>query len=1323
MGVSGSKQSDRSPEGLRHAATPEGLRHTRWPRTSAWRRAPALRSACAVVICLGIWIAAPSAQPPQAPIAEYAGSEVIVKFSPQAPAARRAALLGAINARLVRRFDTLDIHHVRLPRGLSVEAAVASFSASGDVVFAQPNYIRRAVESAPPNDPFWLNNQLWGLQKIHARDVWNTYTTGTNAVVVAGIDTGVDYTHPDLAANMWHNPGEIPGNGIDDDGNGYVDDVYGINALTHSGNPFDDNGHGTHTAGTLGAVGNNGTGVVGVNWTVKILACKFLDVGGSGSDAGAIECLDYIVALKNRGINIRVSNNSWGGYRGAGGVSQLLKDAFDRAGNAGILNVVAAGNGVWNGTTYVGTNNDTLPFDPASFTSPSIVSVAASDTLDRRAGFSNYGATSVDLAAPGVSITSTYPTGIFPSGYATGDGTSMAAPHVAGAAALLLAMRPDVPVAGLKSLLLANVTPVPQWNGRVVSNGRLDVFQAAVALNNNALPAVSLTGPANGATFTSPASIALAANASDSNGTVARVDFFANGLSIGTDATSPYAFTWTNVPVGTYALTAVATDNLGATGTSTAVNVTVVPPQPPPVLSISSTSVTFGRQLVGTVGTTPQAVTVINTGGSPLIFSSFNGAAPTASFTVGSGSGDFQGQTTCPLASPGLAAGGTCQFSFQFSPTMAGVRAFSLVLVDNATGSPHTIALSGTGFLVDEATVNQTIGTGGDNVRLLQNPGDGGWFWLVGDATICAGVSCPNTFGVNALGLLTAYARSGSSDPLHPLLVAAKKAGDAVVARYSAAALRPDPKPLPNSQELEFLIALAQVTGDAAYSTAAQAWFQFVLAQYPNAADRVDALLAKRSADGYRTVAAWDVASLIRNAKAAGNPDYAQAAAVRIREREADILLAGGGVLPGWKDTNIAHRWDACPSAPYCGPADNPFAYDHTLLAEGSLLWAFHDLPGFDAQIDEYRNYLLSRQDAQGSWDVGDAQIASYVAMGLAAVGGAGTEAAIRSAVAFFIANQLPSGGWPSFVMPGYTGAEYPEVDAEVVRAVATLYSTPSGTNVAVSPAQLSTLTFSTVTASGATTVVAINNSTVTTVQGGFAVVGGLTYEVHTTAAISGPITVCFSVPWVSTTADFANVRLLHGEGGVLVDRTITSGPFAPDFAARRVCGLVSSLSPFAVALRRGGTPPPVPGRMRGEGAVESGATRHAFEFRVTERASGADTGGVTYRRTTRARGKGRDREDRFDATAMTNADFSDAPGVSPGRTPAAGIDTVTFSGIGTWNGAAGYTFEARAVDAGEPGRGRDVFAITIRDGAGGVVASVNGTISAGNIQSLKMNP
>ena len=523
------------------------------------------RFGAAILVGMTVWIVTATGQRPDPRPAQYVPGEILVKFRPDASTARRNAVLEARSARLVRRFEALDLHHVRLRTGQTVEAALAAFQADPDVLSAQPNYIRYLTAPAPPNDPSWLDDSLWGLRKIMAQPAWTNFTSGDGTVVVADIDTGVNYNHPDLAANMWTNPGEIPGNGVDDDHNGYVDDVRGIDTVNHDSDPMDDHGHGTHTAGTIGAVGNNGIGVVGVSWNVKILACKFIAAGGSGTDAGAIECFNYITALKNRGINIRVSSNSWGAARDlTQPFPTTFKNAIDAAGNAGILNVFAAGN--------AGTNNDVTPFDPATFTSSSIVAVAASDGADNRAGFSNYGSTSVDLAAPGVSIRSTYG-----GGYGDLNGTSMATPHVAGAAALLFTQKPSLTVSAAKSLLLGNVDRLGAWTGLAVSGGRLNVFGAALANAGNLPPTVSIAAPLNGATLTVPPAVTVTATANDSDGTVSSVAFYANGSLIGTDTASPFSIPWSPA-AAIYTLTAVATDNLGVATTSAPVTVTVTAP-------------------------------------------------------------------------------------------------------------------------------------------------------------------------------------------------------------------------------------------------------------------------------------------------------------------------------------------------------------------------------------------------------------------------------------------------------------------------------------------------------------------------------------------------------------------------------------------------------------------------------------------------------------------------------------------------------------------------------------------------------------------------
>jgi hypothetical protein len=575
--------------------------------------------------------------------------------------------------------------------------------------------------------------------------------------------------------------------------------------------------------------------------------------------------------------------------------------------------------------------------------------------------------------------------------------------------------------------------------------------------------------------------------------------------------------------------------------------------------SLGSHSVRFAtKQLVGTTSAASQVVQVTSSGSAALLFSAFNGAPATASFTMGGG--DFHVQTNCPLAAPGLAVGSSCTFTFVFSPTAAGVRTANLLLTDNAPDSPQTIAASGSAFVVDDPTVTLTVGAGSSRLQALQNP-DGGWPFDVNfpDCGFGADVSCPNTIGITGLGLLAGYTRTGTVS----YLTSATAAGNLLVNLYNAAILK-TPQGLSHSQDVEFLMELGQLTGNATYTNTALAWFAIMESQYPNAADRVDLLFTMRDTQGLRSLAAWDAASFIRAAKAIGDVNYATAAASRVVARSAD-----------WQDTNPAHRWDQCPSQA-CGPADNPFAFDYTILAEGSLLWSFNDLPGFDAPISAYRTFLIAQQDPQGSWDVGDSQMTAYVLFGLAAVGGTGTDTAMSTAAAFYIVNQLPAGGWPGNVTPSGNADEFAEADAEVERAMQTLFSTQAGSNVVVAPAQLATLTFGTVTSAGLTSVVATAPSPATMTTRGFQIVDGLTYNVITTATIKNAITTCFTVPWITDAATFARARVMHLEKGVLVDRTLReSGPFEPDFGRKRVCGLTGSLNAFAIALQTADTTPP----------------------------------------------------------------------------------------------------------------------------------------------------
>ena len=358
-------------------------------------------------------------------------------------------------------------------RRLGTRAMIQTLRDNPDVEFAEPNYVIRV--DATPNDPSF--GALWGLRNIgqivngsagtagadiSAPQAWEV-TTGSPANVVGVIDTGVDYRHPDLAANMWSAPhafSVVVGGVVINCAAG----SHGFNAITNTCDPMDDHYHGTHVAGTIGAVGNNGVGITGVSWVTSMMGLKFLSSSGSGSTANAIKAIEFAIQAKaalGTAADVRILSNSWGG----GGYSQALKNQIDAAAAAEMLFVAAAGNS--------GLNTDTNPHYPSSYTSTNVIGVAATTNRDQRASFSNYGYNSVDLGAPGQTIVSTMPN----NGYASLNGTSMATPHVSGAAALMLAACPMTTVA-LKAALLGSVAPIASLNGITSTGGRLDVNAA-----------------------------------------------------------------------------------------------------------------------------------------------------------------------------------------------------------------------------------------------------------------------------------------------------------------------------------------------------------------------------------------------------------------------------------------------------------------------------------------------------------------------------------------------------------------------------------------------------------------------------------------------------------------------------------------------------------------------------------------------------------------------------------------------------------------------------------------------------------------------------
>lgn len=351
-----------------------------------------------------------------------------------------------------------NLFRLKIKGGESLESAVAALSKREGVLFAQPNYIYHAA--LVPNDPFYTIQ--WGLPKIGMEEAWNL-ATGSADVVVAVIDTGIDLNHPDLAGNLWTNPGEIPGNAIDDDGNGYVDDVHGWNSNASSSDIQDTVGHGTHVSGIIGAVGNNGVGVSGINWEASIVAVK-ASSGDSFTTLDLAEGIDYVTALKEENsVNVVAINASLGGPVNE---DLLLNQAIGGAGNAGILFVAAAGNN--------GTDNDVTPFYPASLFMPHVLSVAGTDENDALANFgggqaSNYGRRTVHLVAPGKNIQSTYRD----AGYLSLSGTSMSAPHVTGVLALLKAGDPNLDWIALKNKVLSSGAPLSSLASKTITGRRL----------------------------------------------------------------------------------------------------------------------------------------------------------------------------------------------------------------------------------------------------------------------------------------------------------------------------------------------------------------------------------------------------------------------------------------------------------------------------------------------------------------------------------------------------------------------------------------------------------------------------------------------------------------------------------------------------------------------------------------------------------------------------------------------------------------------------------------------------------------------------------
>ena len=383
----------------------------------------------------------------------YADGEILVKFREQVrtDSARTAQALKASGADVIRHLPHAGLSLVKVAGQETVEAAVKRLMQHPDIEYAEPNY-RRYAMALTPNDP--LYSSQWGLLKIQAPAAWST-GQGNKSVIVAMPDTGIDINHPDLNANLWLNTAEICNNGIDDDFNGFIDDCYGANIITKTGNGIDDEGHGTHVAGIIGAVGNNGVGVAGVNWFVSLMALKFMAANGIGSVADELDAINY---AKLKGA--RVVNMSFG----SSDPSEFERQAM--AGASSILFAAAACNNHQ--------NSDIFPCYPASYDLPNIISVAATDQNDNLASFSNYGPKTVAVAAPGVDIESTF----LGSAYQLLSGTSMSTPFVSGLAALILSQKPSLTPSQVKDRILRTADVVPALQGKLLTSGRINAYRA-----------------------------------------------------------------------------------------------------------------------------------------------------------------------------------------------------------------------------------------------------------------------------------------------------------------------------------------------------------------------------------------------------------------------------------------------------------------------------------------------------------------------------------------------------------------------------------------------------------------------------------------------------------------------------------------------------------------------------------------------------------------------------------------------------------------------------------------------------------------------------
>jgi subtilisin family serine protease len=408
-------------------------------------------------------------------------TEVLVRFRAGVTQDTIEKIVQRLNDEIEDRIEAVDgLEVIEDENGQNAESVVAQYRALPEVEYAEANseinldHDDAGHKHVHADDEFFFRQ--WGLfnsgqnggkagADISAMRAW-ALTSGSNQTVVAVLDSGVDYSHPDLADNIWTRPPIIKAYQDDDlTSDGPIDDLHGFNLVEDNGDPMDDNGHGTHCAGIIGAEGGNGLGVAGVNWHVKIMPLKFMDENGSGTTRDAIEAINYVIDRRHAGVNVRVISASWGSTI----KSRALEDVIRKAGDEGILFVAAAGNS--------SSDNDRAPHYPASYDLPNVISVAAVNRNDELASFSNYGARSVQVAAPGEEILSTW----LEHDFKELKGTSMATPFVSGVAALILSQTPNITVSELRARILKSVDPIPSLKGKVSSGGRINAAKAVGA--------------------------------------------------------------------------------------------------------------------------------------------------------------------------------------------------------------------------------------------------------------------------------------------------------------------------------------------------------------------------------------------------------------------------------------------------------------------------------------------------------------------------------------------------------------------------------------------------------------------------------------------------------------------------------------------------------------------------------------------------------------------------------------------------------------------------------------------------------------------------